>query len=117
MHRALERQFGASNVDIDSIAGWVRFTLPQAQKFDFNQMFNTFDGANYKIYTIEVVVKAKYEASSSGPSVVLAGTGQTFPFEGAKQWSGTQRIHAMAVGWKQFAPKLVWIKPSVVGAN
>lgn len=108
----MERQFGASNVEIDSIEGWVRFAVPRSQDFDFNHMRDVFEGANYELFTVELVVNAKLQSGGGSATVVVEGSGQEFPFEGAEAWTGIQRIHAMVVGWRQFQPKLVWVKPT-----
>lgn len=106
---------GARNVDLDSIAGWVRFTLPNPSKLDFHQLESTFASANYELHTIEVVVDAKHRRGSAGNQIVVQATGEEFAFSGAEAWTGSRRIHVMAEGWKEFEPKLVWVKPSSFG--
>ena len=45
---------GALNVDLDSEAGWVRFSLYDAQQLDFAQLEDIFDSASYQLHDIEV---------------------------------------------------------------
>ena len=78
-------------------------------------MHEVFAGANYELYTVELVVDAKHKTVGGRGSVELSGSGQTFDFEGAESWDGSRRIHATAEGWREFQPKLVWTKPSSVG--
>lgn len=90
----------------------MRFAIPRSQDFDFNHMRDVFEGANYELFTVELVVNAKLQSGGGSATVVVEGSGQEFPFEGAEAWTGIQRIHAMVVGWRQFQPKLVWVKPT-----
>ncbi len=90
----------------------MRFAIPRSQDFDFNHMYDVFEGANYELYTIELVVNAKHSSGGGSASIVVEGSGQEFPFEGAEAWTGTQRVHATVVGWRQFQTKLVWVEPT-----
>ena len=103
---------GAYSVDLDSEAGWVRFALGQAKEFNFHQLQDTFKSANYELFSIEVVVVAEHRRVYGKDSVVLGGSGQEFPFSGAEPWTGSRRIHALAEGWRQFEPRLVWTAPT-----
>lgn len=75
-------------------------------------MVDVFEGANYELYTVELVVNAEYRGGSGSPTVVVAGSGQEFAFEGSEAWAGIRRIHAMVEGLRQFQTKLVWVKPT-----
>ncbi len=110
MHRALERQLDAFNVDLDSEAGWVRFALRDPVNVDFREIADTLDSASYELFGMEIVVQATHTVEKGEPIAVFSPTGQKLAISKATPWTGKRLIRGMISDW-ELVPKLTWLPP------
>ena len=97
---------GASHVDIDTEASWVRFSLQDPTLVDFRKVADVLASASYELVTIEVDLTGEVLAESGGAWLVVSGTGQRIPVEAESVDGGTRKIHAVVLGWNTDSPRL-----------
>jgi hypothetical protein len=92
-------------VDLDTDAGYARYTLAQPRHIDFNVNEEAAHGAGYtlKEVTLElegVTSQARCETcAATGPILTVPETGQTFELVGDVPDGERLRIVAMVRGW------------------
>ena len=97
---------GASNFDIDTEQGWVRFSLHEPAIVDFKQVADILQSASYELRTIEITLEGEVLNEPGGTWLVVGKTGQRFPVDANPTSPEARKIRALVLGWDTDSPRL-----------
>lgn len=96
---------GASQVDIDTEAGWVTFALPDPVVLDFHQVADALDSAGYELHSITIAVAGVVQSGVDGAWLLIPSTEQRIPLEEPFA-TGKARIRATVTQLDSSDPRL-----------
>jgi len=102
----LQRQLGASHVDLDSEAGWVRFSLPEPVAVDFGQVADVLDSASYELHGIEIELTGTVVEESGSLWLVVDQTEQRLLLDARPPATVTRKIRSTVLDWQTDSPRL-----------
>ncbi len=114
MQQALERQFGASHVDLNTESGWAHFALLKPTALDFSHLIEVMESASYELSGVELEVSAKVEHEGNSFWLVMPETGQRIRLQTDKQLGdtqGLQRLRGKVLDWQGKSPSLSLTAP------
>ena len=97
MHKALERQLGVTNVEMDTLAGWVSFAYPEQRKIDAAEISDVLNSAGYTLREISFEVSGEVAQEQSGLILIVAGTGQKIPVAEGSAARSQGRVSAIVI--------------------
>ena len=112
--KALERQFGADVVQLDTVDSWARCYLKDAKNIQFENLDPAARAAGYTLTKVDIEARGKViEAPCATCKVpdkrflVLAGTDQRVELAGNATASPAARVTGQLVGWSSDHPVIV----------
>ena len=96
----------ASNVDMDTEAGWVRFSLQDPVQLDLLAVADVLESASYELLTIQIELSGEVVEDSGKRWLVVDQTGQRIPIDAKSATADARVVRAVVVGWKTNSPRL-----------
>ena len=97
---------GASNVDMDTEAGWVKFTLSAPQQLDFARLADVMDSASYKLTGMAVECSGRVLSESGQSYFVVDQSSQRFAVDAASAGIPAGAVRMTVVEWATGSPKI-----------
>ena len=89
----------AYDIDIDTEAGWVRFSLYGSGEIDFHRIANALDSAGYELTAIVMKARGKVVRDAQESAwLVLTLTEQRIPLDGNPDAAPAGEVQGVVVG-------------------
>jgi len=105
LDKALRRQLGATNVDLDTDTGWAQFTLEDPVRIDLDAFEDAAYAASYTIRKIRLDISGRTAVArcarceGDATRIELTGTGQVFELAGDVPANTPLRVIAITDEW------------------
>ena len=105
MDKALRRQLGAEQIDLDTDTGWAQFTLPEPVLIDYDALEEAADDASYTIVQLLLDISGRAQVARCEPCerdvtrLRIPETGQTFELVGAVPANASLRVKLSTEDW------------------
>jgi hypothetical protein len=105
LDKALRRQLGATNIDLDTLTGWAQFTLDEPERITFDALEETAWAASYTIKEVRLDITGRVVAGRCATCeadvmhVKVDGTGQLLEVTGEVQEGEHLRFVMRTESW------------------
>ena len=104
--KAIERQLGAHDLDLNTFEGETSFTWYPPTTIDLDAIDDALESASYELRSATVVASGEVVVEGGKTHLKLA-TGQLLPLRGWSAGEGAAEVTAELAGWTEGAASLV----------